>query len=437
MKNLITRKFKFDLLPPHLVAFLTGVILALCVGIVFRKVIDKMSDSKIQASESQVVSKKEAPLAEAQPIRTAARDGGTQDPEKKMTAKQESDTLLPAEQNSSETIDGQKEVDLQNAQPTASEQTASLPAAQQNPNAEGEYDSWREILRQIEQKFVVRDPNAQVMMTPRYRHNAKGLAITRGQFLDIVTDKAPANLPTRPQSRTVIFHALAGDDFEPKEFLELVRDSNADFVSLCSPAAQKVNFENAQRVTVLLENTNSKINCLSNLISSNSALSQVTEFGVISFTRGVTYFASVSSKQKLFSLQMWNPDWLLETTVSLEESRSRKPALGRTQRLANVARALSQPSDVRVQVPASFRPIHGPALDPVDPTPPRPLILGNFALIPSHMPRGSLIATAYIAPNMTSGRSVTAKLQGIDKTKALVLATQGKSLQFMKVHKDK
>jgi len=38
---------------------------------------------------------------------------------------------------------------------------------------------------------------------------------------------------------------------------------------------------------------------------------------------------------------------------------------------------------------------------------------------------------------MTSGRSVTAKLQGIDKTKALVLATQGKSLQFMKVRKDK
>jgi hypothetical protein len=436
MKNLIPRKFKIDLLPPHLVAFLTGVLLALIVGIIFRKIIDKMSVTKIQTAQSTVVTKKEESFdhKKIQPDNTLSRD--SQKPElktKKMSAKQE-----PADAQSSTQLNGTQTT----TKTDSSEQSTSVQKVEPNftprdPNGEGEYDSWRETLRLVEQKFVEHESSAQVMLTPRYRHNAKGLAITRGQFLDIVTNKAPANLPTRPQSRTIIFHALSGEDFESKAFSNLVQDSNADFVSLCAPDAQKINAENSQRATVLIENTNNNISCLNNLISTNSSLSKVTEFGVIAFTRGVTYFASISAKQKLFSLQMWNPDWLLENTVGLEESRFKKPELGRAQRLANVVRALSQPSDVRVQIPASFRSIHGPALDPVETTPPRPLILGNFVLIPSHMPRGSLIATAYMAPDMTSGRSVTAKLQGIDKTKALVLATQGKSLQFMKVHKDK
>lgn len=439
MKNLIPRKFKFEFLPPHLVAFLTGVLLALFIGIVFRKVIDTMHKPKIDTPQSNGLPGQNDSGTHLAEDNQPDSDKQKSLVNKNFSAKQKSDSSDPDGQKSRATGQtGLKTKPDSTERITAVQSYSSTSTTQQDETkTEGDYDTWREILRRIEQKFIERDPNTQVMLTPRYRHNAKGLAITRGQFLDIVTNKAPANLPTRPKSRSVIFHALAKEDFEPKEFSKLVSDSNAEFVPLCNPSALKLSVEGAQRVTVLVENINSKIGCLNNLISSNSTLSQVTEFGVIAFTRGVTYFASISSKQKLFSLQMWNPDWLLETTVGIEENRSKKPALGRAQRLANVARALSQPSDVRVQVPASFRSIHGPALDPVDLTPPRPLILGNFALIPSHMPRGSLIATAYMAPDMTSGRSVTAKLQGIDKTKALVLATQGKSLQFMKVRKDK
>lgn len=365
-------------------------------------------DAQADVSAKKVSAKKDIKLRAAQ-IQATPKDANTK-----------SEVTEPGQNANSDSV------------PDAAESGHGKP----QPNSEAQYDRWRELLRSVERNFLEQDPNSKVMLTPRYRHNAKVLAITRGQFLDIVSNKAPANLPTRPRTSSIIFHSLAADDFEPKEFDSLIRNSNASFVDLCNPNAHSVDIENTKRVTVLLENLNRNLDCLSTLLKSNPRLYKVNEFGIIAFTRGVTYFASVSAKQKLFSLQMWNPDWLLETTVSLEENNSKKTSLGRSQRLANVARALSQPSDVRIQIPASFRSIHGPALDPVDPTPPRPLILGNFALIPSHMSRGSLVATAYASPDLTSGRSVTTKLQGIDKTKALVLATQGKSLQFMKVSKD-
>lgn len=439
MKNLISRKFKFHVVPPHFIAFLTGVLLALVVGVLFRKIIDKMNVTQVQYSDpaqkdAQTNITADSNAETTQPtarVQVSAKQASTKN-EPKLQAKQIQNTPSETTPKREQT---QPEVSAQSHSDTATA-AAESQNSESLPHSEAHYDRWRELLRIVERNFVEKDPNARVMLTPRYRHNAKGLAITRGQFLDIVSNKAPANLPTRPKTSSVIFHSLATDDFEPKEFSSLVSDSNTAFVDLCKPSARSVDIENTKRVTVLLENTNKNLDCLSNLLKNNPRLYQVNEFGIVAFTRGVTYFASVSAKQKLFSLQMWNPDWLLETTVGLEENHSKKPALGRAQRLANVARALSQPSDVRIQIPASFRSIHGPALDPVDPTPPRPLILGNFALIPSHMPRGSLVATAYMSPDLASGRSVTTKLQGIDKTKALVLATQGKSLQFMKVSKD-
>ena len=106
MKNLIPRKFKIDLLPPHLVAFLTGVLLALIVGIIFRKIIDKMSVTKIQTAQSTVVTKKEESFdhKKIQPDNTLSRD--SQKPElktKKMSAKQE-----PADAQSSTQLNGTK-----------------------------------------------------------------------------------------------------------------------------------------------------------------------------------------------------------------------------------------------------------------------------------------------------------------------------------------
>lgn len=440
MKNLIPRKFKFDFLPPHFVAFLTGVVLALVVGVIFRKIIDKMHTPRVEltTTEKQTPSAAQvkrgndgAPPAETSPetkrLKTklaAKKDLGQSGQAAATTAQSDSPT---ATKGGGET-------------PTQPEERTSAPEAlvkSDDPQGENSYDEWREFLRRMETQFREKDANATVMLTPRYRHNAKGLAITRGQFLDIVSNKTPANLPTRPTSPSIVLHSLAADDFDQAEFTSLTRDSNSLFYSLCDKRVQSLDSEKIQRVSILIENIAKNIDCLTSLLNKNPKLFEVNEFGIVSFTRGVTYFASITSKQRIFSLQLWNPDWLLETTVGLESNHSKKPALNRAQRLANVTRALSQPSDVRIQIPASYRTIHGPALDPAETTPPRPLVLGNFALIPSHMPRGSLVATAYTAANQTNGRTVTTSLQGFDKTKALVLATQGKSLQFMKVNREK
>ncbi|MEY4064557.1 MAG: hypothetical protein RIR26_765 [Pseudomonadota bacterium] len=283
--------------------------------------------------------------------------------------------------------------------------------------------------------------NLNVTLTPRYRHQAKGLAITRGQFLDVVSKKVPANLPTRQANAGVILHALAEGDFDVAEFSRAAKDSAAVLGALCptsSAANSSVELQGIERVTILLTNTPQSFQCLQNWWTNHPKLTQVQEISLIGFTRGSTFFGSLSAEKKLISLQMWHPDWLIDNTVGLDESGNEAPQRRRALRLANVTRALAQPSDVRMQIPASNRTLSGPLIEPPpgETTPPKPLVVGNFALIPSHMPRGNLIATAFTNPGQFRSRSASVKPPGPGKTKAIVVATQGKKVQFMNIVKE-
>jgi len=451
MNNQAGQKPKRELLPPNFVAFLAGVVLALAVGMIFRKMIDRMEPQKNKtAMRAQVISEppasatavpKKPPSIALSPdaekakveIKTAEARIKTAEAEIKSAEDVLPDALKKAEDSAQDV-----------AQKTGSDVSAEKadPQKDDDSNAEnfsGEIDYlvWRKQFRAFEEQLISQGiKNLNVTMTPRYRHQAKGLALTRGQFLDVVSKKVPANLPTRQTNLGMILHALSSSDFDTAQFTKIARESAAQLEPLCRAESTPLPLEGVERVTVLLSNTPQHYKCLLNVLERNPKLTQVQEFSVVGFTRGSTFYGSLSADKKLLSLQMWNPDWLLDNTVGLEETGNEQPKLRRTLRLANVTRALGQPSDVRMQIPASFRPLVGPLIDPRDPTPPKPLIVGNFALVPSHMPRGSLIATAFTSPGQDRSKSATVKPPGAGKTKALVLATQGKKLQFMSVTRE-
>lgn len=454
---------KRKILPPNLVAFLTGVILALVIGMIFRKIIDQMLPQKTktvmkaQASEPQLtsvsqldtenkktISVSSPPKPDSAPSAAIVPDMVPNSPQKAEEQSNNSNNSQKSEKPKEEannqplkgpTEDSKKGSELtENMQnsPKIDEETIVETSAD-----EVEYTSWRRQFRNFEERLSSQGvKNLNVTMTPRYRHQAKGLAITRGQFLDVVSKRIPTSLPTRQSNLGIIIHALSPADFDPSKFTTLAQENSSQVLDLCGSEKTPLNLEGLERITILLNNTPQNFKCLQNLLELNPDLTKIQEISLIGFTRGPTFYASLSSHKKLLSLQMWNPDWLLDNTVGLEETGNETATLRRSLRLANVTRALAQPSDVRMQIPASYRSLEGPLIEPRYPTPPKPLVVGNFALVPSHMPRGSLIATAFTKPGQDRSKSATVRPPGIGKTKALVLATQGKTLQFMSVTRE-
>ncbi|MEN9810607.1 MAG: hypothetical protein RLZZ488_2174 [Pseudomonadota bacterium] len=410
------------LLPPNLVAFLTGVLLALVVGMIFRKVIDKMAPHRRQT----------ALRAQATPaapdIKSDAQNTPTKVPEAENVA-----ISAPSEGKTDDKANSDSAI---KRAPTA---TAALEDedVQLSPIGEVDYLAWRRLFRTVEEMTVRQGIKiSSVTLTPRYRHQAKGLAITRGQFLDVVSRKVPANLPTRQSNQGLVLHALAPADFDTQQFNKIVSDSGTRLEALCRPDKSSIPSEGVERITILASNNQSNFKCLQDWLAANPNLQRVSELSFVGFTRGPTFFGSMTSDKKLISLQMWNPDWLVDNTVAVDETGRETLIQKRTLRLANVTRALGQPSDVRMQIPASTRSLVGPLIEPKDPTPAKPLIIGNFALVPSHMPRGALIATAYTNPGQDRSKSASVKPPGPGRARALVLATQGKKLQFMTVTRE-
>lgn len=425
------------LLPPNVVAFFAGVVLAVSVGMIFRKISDKFELGKGNTA-----------LKARTQENSPSTDGETFDDSPLLNANDspaENDKLknkAGAKGGNSRTEKSRAGKSADAASPTAANVVNTVNIPEETANGEVDYLAWRRQLLAVQEQIAGQGlKNLNVTLTPRYRHQAKGLAITRGQFLDVVSKKVPANLPTRQANAGVILHALSDGDFDVAEFSRAAKDSAAVLDTLCpaAPSANKpIELEGIERVTILLTNSPQSFQCLQNWWASHPKLSQVPEISIIGFTRGSTFFGSLSAEKKLISLQMWHPDWLVDNTVGLDESGSETPQRKRALRLANVTRALAQPSDVRMQIPASNRTLAGPLIEPPpgETTPPKHLVVGNFALIPSHMPRGNLIATAFTNPGQFRSRSASVKPPGPGKTKAIVFATQGKKVQFMNIAKE-
>lgn len=441
MANNLGQFPKKDFIPPNLVAFLAGVLLALVVGFVFRKIIDKISPQRpIAAMRAQ-------PAADVPAQKVNLTETSQLSPKSLPEAGEEKDAdhlkaeVTPAAQPVPLTAsDPEREPKAAKAE-TGQPQTAKTETAESETEltttGEVDYLAWRKTLKELEDTLRQQKiPVNSVTLTPRYRHQAKGLAITRGQFLDVVSRKVPANLPTRKNNLGLVLHALGTSDFNPELFAKAAGDSGTRLEALCQAGKSRHASESNERITVIVSNTPAFYKCLQDWLATNPLGKNITELSLIGFTRGSTFFGSITAEKRLVSLQMWNPDWLTDNTVAIDETGRESVIHKRSLRLANVTRALGQPSDVRMQIPASTRSLNGPLVEPKDPTPAKPLFIGNFALVPSHMPRGALIATALAPLHKGQGKTVTVTPPGPGRAKALVLASKGQQLQFMTVTRE-
>jgi hypothetical protein len=444
-KNLAPNS-KNNLIPPNLVAFLAGVVLALVVGMLFRKVLEKFDSGRSTASlraQATTIPVETANSSSKAPRQPVATPSETSEQNEKPSAPLKPQVVESEESASDKTKPINEKTDSlakQSTEPSSNPVVGEKTEAAENgnfPAGEVSYLEWRSQLKSIED-LVTRQgiKVSSVTITPPYKRWAKGLAITRGQFLDVVSRKVPANLPTRPSTQGLVFHALAESDFDSTQFAKSVRDSGIHLEPMCQSGKKPMTVGSVERITIILNNSSTTFKCLQDWLNSEPNLQNVVELSLIGFTRGPTFFGSLSSEKRLISLQMWNPDWLVDNTVGVDENGRESPRQKRTLRLANVTRALGQPSDVRMQIPALTRSLSGPLVEPKDPKPTKPLIIGNFALVPSHMPRGTLIATAYTNPGQERSRSVSVKPPGEGRARALVLSTHGKKMQFMTVTKE-
>ncbi|NBW82554.1 hypothetical protein EBR21_12445 [bacterium] len=446
-KNLAPNSNK-NLIPPNMVAFLAGVALALVVGMLFRKALEKFDPGRSTASlraQATIIPENAANAIAKAARPTAVAAAVTKEQNEKPIAPLKPQVVESDEpetdnaKQSPEKVTGATKPDSDTDaahNPVVGEKAESL-ENNNFPAGEVSYLEWRSQLKALEDLATRQGIKvSSATITPPYKRWAKGLAITRGQFLDVVSRKFPANLPTRPSTQGLVLHALSETDFDSGQFAKAVRDSGIRLESMCLAVKKAIALGAVERITIILDNSSNNFKCLQDWLNSEPVLQNVLELSLIGFTRGPTFFGSLSSEKRLISLQMWNPDWLVDNTVGVDENGRESPRQKRTLRLANVTRALGQPSDVRMQIPALTRSLSGPLVEPKDPKPTKPLIIGNFALVPSHMPRGTLIATAYTNPGRERSRSVSVKPPGEGRARAIVLSTHGKKMQFMTVTKE-
>lgn len=444
-KNLAPNS-KPGLIPPNLVAFLAGVVLALVVGMLFRKALEKFdpvrssaslrAQTNINTSETPTQNSKATAISDNVAAEQAQQDGRPKAPlSPEAVGSVENDAKEANAKTDAAQSPAASSVEASNTQVVGEKpettENGNLPAG------EVSYLDWRTQLKSIEELATRQGIKvSSTTITPPYKRWAKGLAITRGQFLDVVSRKVPANLPTRPSTQGLVLHALADSDFDNTQFAKVVHESGIRLESMCQSAKKQLALDAVERITILLSNSSGNFRCLQDWLKSEPNLQKVVELSLIGFTRGPTFFGSLTSDKRLVSLQMWNPDWLVDNTVGIDENGRESPRQKRSLRLANVTRALGQPSDVRMQIPALTRSLSGPLVEPRDPKPTKPVVIGNFALVPSHMPRGTVIATAYTNPGQERSRSVSVMPPGEGRARALVLSTHGKKMQFMTVTKE-
>jgi len=412
--------------PPNLIAFIFGVMLAVMLGHAIRNAIENL------------------PTQPQGPLRLAAKSAESTNPNTSAIANTErleepsSAAMTPIASPRPE--ENALPRPTANITPAPSPEDSPKPIEDEidySPRGEVDYLAWREQLRVIEESLIRQGTQiSSVTLTPRYRHKAKGLAVTRGQFLDIVSRKVPANLPTRQSNQGIVLQALSPSDFDIKRLNQLALDSGIRLEPLCAKAERRSLQESPERITIIIENSQSVFKCLREWLSNAANYQGSNELTLIGLTQGTTFYGSITAQNKFISLQMWKPEWLMDNTVGVEGSERDTDSAKRTLRLANVLRALSQPSDVRMQVPASSRSLKGPFIEPKNPTSPKPLVIGNFALLPSHMPRGAVIASTYSSASQFRSKKISVTPPGPGRARALILATQGKKLHFMTIYRD-
>ena len=277
------------------------------------------------------------------------------------------------------------------------------------------------------------------------------LIVTRGQFIDLVTNKRPTTLPTRRAREGILVYSVSKTTLDEQELTASLNDVRVAHEHLCRAGKEGWRFK---RVTIVTDNEIKSRQCLETFLKSFPNQAVPEEVSLIVLTSNVQFWASASGPTSHFSLQQWHPDWVLNMQSADEEPEvqnrsARQNTKVRAQKLALLAKALTSTSDVKIEVPVKFRPsakakkfahsahsanpvnsisIESPA-DVVAASEEDPLVFGNFILLPLHLPLNPVRATRH---TLTGSRKGTKPALGqvYSNTRALIVSGFGQSFRF-------
>ena len=173
--------------------------------------------------------------------------------------------------------------------------------------------------------------------------------ITRSQFRDVVSKHMATALPTGALHDSVLGLDLSALPLDGKSLKEALDDNRIVWDDVC--AQSRVHSPKAwKRISfVLMKNSKSTLCALDRLREWKTLPGQTNELSVVFLddAKG-PQFGMLSAEDKAFHIQTWKPDWIEKVTAEWDNSPDilKKRAL----RLAQLARPLSYPSDVRISL---------------------------------------------------------------------------------------
>lgn len=275
-----------------------------------------------------------------------------------------------------------------------------------NPSQVPARDEWISWFDEVSNQFKDDSPNKSNKLDTRekrvvsmpYDSNDTPVAITRGQYADIVSDNMPSSLPTRAFHDGFILYGFEPGEVNESLFAQALAEARIPGAPLCSENIGHRDLNKVRRISIFLSDSTKQLQCLqaltANLQASPKLLTQKKlgteqkKWGTEAFGLAELSVVTLGAKAHLaatrtgigphLTLQQWNFDWLGIITKGTSIEPSAIPEDLRALRLAAIARAFGASSDVRVSLPLKKQ---AGALE-----------MGNFSVIPLSLASGSVKA---------------------------------------------
>ena len=318
------------------------------------------------------------------------------------------------------------------------------------PYYEPGMEQWQKIASLAVQKIFPDPTEAPLQLAlAQFRNSEKSgsgdaLVITRGQFLDLVSNKRSTTLPTRRAREGILLYSLSKRVVNPNELKENLDNASVASAPLCQASPESQAAWKFKRVTLLTDNEKQSLECLTAFLKNAPSLVGLTELSVVVVTPHPQFYASARQNSVHFSVQQWHPDWILklDSSNSVANSESadlqKSQSILRAQKLALLAKALTSPSDVQIEVPVRQLKISkrmrglDNAADSVQwnaANDQNPLIFGNLVLLPLEFPQNPVRATRMTAVGTRAPPKPALGLVYAN-TRALIVTGTGNSFRF-------
>jgi hypothetical protein len=275
---------------------------------------------------------------------------------------------------------------------SASVAIAPPQALQALPASETLHAEFQELSMEIEKLMFKEVSPAGKAFLPSHETKEEPLVIARGQFADLLTGKLALNLPTQTKETGLFLHDIDPQKFNHKIFRQELVDGGVRFAPLCEEPDPKM--INLTKLAIIGTSSARVLGCLQNAMKSSPTLANAAEVLVLILSeKEVGYFTAHSAKRHLV-IQQWPFQWLSSATKGIQSTLDKKSDEDANAfRLANLARALTKVSDMRIQVNLAEKKSVETGIPTVTPSP--QFVFGNFTLLPKGEVLGQLTANKF------------------------------------------